>query len=184
MRSLTSAMINVLTDINLERFIMTMKRLLILLMFMYGGCSSPRNGAVTNLPSGGTDCYYMLSDEGERFSMVVNPSKEKELLEKLRILAHLEKKAHEELKSGTTVSFLPAYSYSFIWVESSNPRKEHSFFVRGRTLGGHTVYRIDAEKYFEASSWRKAERALKGDADEVVDRLMRDIGTKDYLPEQ
>lgn len=160
-----------------------MKRLFILLMFMTEGCLSPRTSSGTNLPLGRT-AYYILSDEGERFPMVVKPSKEKELLEKLRILAQIEKKTNEELQPGTTASFLPAYSYSFIWVESTNPPKEHSFLVRGRTLGGYTVYRIDAEKYFESSSWRKAERALKDDADEVVDRYMRNIGTKDYLPAQ
>lgn len=159
-----------------------MKRLLIILTLMHGGCSSPCTGAVMKLPSRGT--YYMLSDGGKCFPMVAKPGKEEELLRKLRILAHVEKKAHDELKPGTTISFLPAYSYCFVWVESANPLKEHTFFVRGRTLGGYTVYRFSAEKYFESSSWRKAERALKGDAEAYVDRIMDDRGTEDCLPEK
>lgn len=161
-----------------------MKLLLILLILMNGGCSSPSSGSSMKHPLGGDGAYYILSDKGELFPMAVKPGKEAELLRKLRILAHIEKKAHDELEPGTTVSFIPGYSYSFVWVESTNPLKEHSFFVRGRTLGGYTAYRFDADKYFESSSWKKPEQALKGNIEETVDRYMSNIGTEDYLPER
>ncbi len=143
--------------------------LLLTLISVCPGCSCKKN---EQLCTHETDCeFYMRSREGVRYPMVAKPNKREELRAKLRQLNTIEEEAASKLPPGSTVSFLPGYSYDFVWVESTSPLREHDFMVRGRTLGGHTCFYFDAEDYFDTRSWKEVERALRGDYEIETDGI-------------
>lgn len=138
------------------------------------------------LPSSSIDNqFYMESDDGRRVPMKIIPERLAEFLAKLHSLSMIEKKARDECPPGTSVSFLPGYSYELIWIQKDKTGKtiqKNDFFVRGRTLGGYTVYILNADPYFTPQSWKVAERRLKTDIDFDLDKKESELWEEE-MPE-